>query len=177
MAGKKKITVELIEESTKDDLLDIAGRLGIEDKVNYKMLKSEIHEVVLTEFLAQQEPKAQEETSEDGEGDAAPPATAAERYRELQRQRRSGEAPAPAPEPEPEPEKPRKLSYHILKGGKETEVRGSVALRAIRRQLAIKPRELATLQDLAVRDGETSALKIRKSKGRIVKIVFIVRYS
>jgi len=168
MADKKKIAVELIEAATKDELLDIAGRLGIEDKVHLKMLKAEIQEVVLTEFLAQQEQTE----------DADPADTAVESTDEivarLRNHRKAAPEPAPEPETEPEPETPARLSYHIVKGGKETTL-GFIELRAIRRQLGIKTRELVELEAVARRDGQASVLKVRRVKGRTAKIAFVVR--
>jgi len=54
MAGKRKITMELIDSSLKDDLIDIGGRLGIEDEIHYKDTKPEIYEKVVKAFKKQQ---------------------------------------------------------------------------------------------------------------------------
>jgi hypothetical protein len=180
MAGKKKITQELIEEATVQELKDMAKRLGVDDQIDSKMLKDEIYNLVLTEFLSQQESEETETPEEDGKEDAAPQVTAAEAYRKLQAQRRGEVAEEEEPEPEEEEEKeekPKVLTYHILKGKNETQIQGQRSLRRMKRQLGIKRHEMEVLERNARSDGQASLLKIRRIKGRSAKIFFIVRYS
>lgn len=171
--AKKKITVELIEAATKDELLDIAGRLGVEEKVHLKMLKAEIHEVVLTEFLAQQE-GTEDAAPADSGADLDMSADAVVARVHASRKAATQEEPEAAPEPEPEPVKPPKFTYHILRKGKEGRVSLN-ELRRVRHRLGIKPSTLKQLQNVAVRDGEASKLISKFQKGRIVKLSFIVR--
>jgi hypothetical protein len=183
MAGKKKITVELIEESTKPELVALAKRLGVEDQLTSKMLKPEVYEIVLTEFLSQQDEEP-EETTEDGTEDAAPADTAADipgadgvmaRLRAARKAKKAAAMePAPEPEPEPEPEPKPKFSYHLVSGGQESVV-GRWDLRGIRHRLGIKPDELEILQAQAAEAGEASVLKVRSVKSKVNKITFIVR--
>jgi hypothetical protein len=181
--AKKKITVEYIDEATKDELLDIAGRLKIEDRVHYKMLKAEVHDIVLTEFLVQQEPPTPEETT-------APPIEEEPVKKPLL------DRPIPVrtgPDPfSNEPEEPKEesvvdlqpadvvrelvLSYAIERKRKETPV-PDWNLRAVCRQLGIKKDELRVLEQMAVHKGQAEKLVSKFVKGRLLKVLFIVRAS
>ena len=149
MAGKKKITQEYIDEATKDELIDIAGRLGIEDKVHYKMLKAELYNLVLTEFLEQEEAKRA----------PTPEST----------KKAASEAPAETPEKSA-------FTYAIVKDRVETHIPAG-NLKRLLRQLAIKAFNLRLLKQRAMRDGEASVRKLRRTRARNVWITFIVRYS
>ena len=180
MAGKKKITVELIEESTKPELLDIAKRLGFEDQVTSKMLKPEVYDLVLSEFLDQQEAKG-----EDGTEAAAPAASDAELDMSadaIRARKQAARSAAKDPEPEEEPEDdgeapaapPEEFTYHTQKGISERQLR-PYEVERVQRQLGISPARMLSLEATARDAGEASFMRSRYGKRGLIRIKFIVR--